>query len=199
MEQIIEMPDGITYLSTLSGGLDSALITYLIMKLKPNSKMVLSSFCLQHQQNHNFDTVKKIMNYLDYTFPFRIIDHRIGFVRDIEHAKNGGRAKQTRELLQQYDIQGIISGFTINPPELMIEGRDETRDAPREWRSMNQHGIYHYQPFINKDKRYIAELYQQYQLQELADLTVSCEAEQPPRPCKKCWWCKEKYWAFGFY
>lgn len=199
MEEILEMPDSITYLSTLSGGLDSALATYLTMKLKPESMMVLSSICLAHMDNYNLDNVKNIMNYLDHAFPFRIIDHRIGFLADREQAKNGGRAKQTRELIEQHNCQGIISGMTANPKELMTEGRDETRDVARDWRSMSPNGIYHYQPFINRDKRYIAELYQRYQLQELADLTVSCEAENGPRPCKKCWWCKEKHWGFGFY
>jgi len=89
--------------------------------------------------------------------------------------------------------------MTTNPKELQIEGRDETRDVPREWRSKSRNGIYHYQPFINRDKRYVAELYKQHQLQELADLTISCESLTAPRPCKTCWWCKEKYWAFGFY
>jgi len=77
MEEILEMPDGITYVSTLSGGLDSALVTYLTMKLRPNSKMVLSTICLEHMNNYNFDNVKNIMNYLDYAFPYRILDHRI--------------------------------------------------------------------------------------------------------------------------
>lgn len=198
MEEILEMPDGITYVSTLSGGLDSALVTYLTMKLRPNSTMVLSTICLEHMNNYNFENVKNIMNYLDYAFPYRILDHRIGYFADRDAAREG-RGKQTRELVLQYQAQGLISGMTLNPQELMIEGRDITRDTKRQWRKKSLLDIWHYQPFINHDKKRIAQLYKQYNLQDLAELTVSCEAEQSPRPCKTCWWCKEKYWAFGFY
>lgn len=198
MEEILEMPDNITYVSTLSGGLDSALATYLTMKLKPNSMMVLSSICLEHMDNYNFDNVKNIMNYLDCAFPYRIIDHRIGYFADRDAAR-AGRGEQTRELVSSYQAQGLISGMTLNPQELMVEGRDTTRDTKRPWRKKNLLDIWHYQPFINYDKKHIAKLYKQYNLQDLAELTVSCEAENGPRPCKNCWWCKEKYWGFGFY
>ena len=141
---------------------------------------------------------KNIMNYLDYAFPYRILDHRIGYFADRDAAREG-RGEQTRELVLQYQAQGLISGMTLNPQELMIEGRDITRDTKRQWRKKSLLDIWHYQPFINHDKKRIAQLYKQYNLQDLAELTVSCEAEQSPRPCKTCWWCKEKYWAFGFY
>jgi len=199
VEEIDLIPNEGVYLSTLSGGLDSALLTFLVMNYKPECKIVLSTICFAHMQNYNLDNVEKIKKYLDSNFPNRIIEHRIGFLPDRETAQAGGRAKQTKELVEKYNVTGILSGMTTNPKELQIEGRDETRDVPREWRSKSRNGIYHYQPFINQDKRYVAELYKQHQLQELSDLTVSCEALIPPRPCKTCWWCKEKYWAFGFY
>lgn len=199
MEEIDLIPNSGRYLSTLSGGLDSALLTFLVLKNKPECQIVLSTICFAHMQDYNLPYVKNIRQYLDTQFPGRIIAHRIGFLPDRETAINGGKAKQTKQLVEQYNITGILSGMTKNPPELQTEGRDETRDVTREWCSMSRNGIYHYQPFINRDKRSVAQLYQQLDLQELADLTISCEALERPRPCKKCWWCKEKHWAFGYY
>lgn len=201
MEEILKMPDGITYLSTLSGGLDSALATYLLMHYKPNTHVVLSSITFKHMNNYNLENVKNIKNYLETQFPGRILEHRIGYFED-RPAARAGRGEQTRSLIKEFSAQGMLSGMTMNPihvPELMDGERDTTRDSIRDVRHMSLSDIWHYQPFINHDKKQIARLYQQHNLQELADLTISCENVTEPRPCKTCWWCREKYWAFGYY
>ena len=49
-------------------------------------------------------------------------------------------------------------------------------------------------------KKYVAELYKKYNLMDnLFPITVSCINDLPIGACKKCWWCKERYWAFGRY
>lgn len=201
MEEILKMPDGITYVSTLSGGLDSALATYLLMHYKPNTRLVLSSITFKHMNNYNLKNVKNIKNYLETKFPNRIREHRIGYFED-RSAARAGRSAQTSSLIEEFSAQGLISGMTLNPldvPDLMDDERDTTRDQLREVRTLSKANIWHYQPFINCDKRHVAELYKKHQLQELADLTISCESIIEPRPCQKCWWCREKYWAFGYY
>lgn len=201
MEEILKMPDNITYVSTLSGGLDSALATYLLMYFKPSTRIVLSSICLEHMDNYNLDNVKNICRYLQKQFPDRIREHRIGYFADRDAAR-AGRSTQTSNLVNEFTALGLLSGMTLNPvdvPELMDSERDDTRDEVRPVRKLSPTNIWHYQPFINYDKKYVAELYQQHTLQDLADLTVSCESLTAPRPCKKCWWCREKHWAFGYY
>ena len=201
MEEILKMPDNITYVSTLSGGLDSALATYLLMYYKPGTRVVLSSICLEHMDNYNLNNVKNIRTYLQKHFPDRIREHRIGYFADRDAARSG-RGTQTSNLVTEFTALGLLSGMTLNPidvPELMDSERDDTRDAVRPVRTLSRTNIWHYQPFINHDKKYVAELYQQHNLQDLADLTVSCESLTSPRPCKTCWWCREKHWAFGYY
>ena len=41
-------------------------------------------------------------------------------------------------------------------------------------------------------KKYVAELYEKYNLMDnLLPVTVSCIDDLPDgKPCKKCWWCK---------
>ena len=41
-------------------------------------------------------------------------------------------------------------------------------------------------------------------MKELFPITASCvgyakETDYFTKPCKVCWWCREKKWAFGMY
>ena len=55
------------------------------------------------------------------------------------------------------------------------------------------------------DKRFVAEMYEQFNLMDnLFPITASCveyadKTDYFTKPCKKCWWCREKKWAFGAY
>ena len=57
--------------------------------------------------------------------------------------------------------------------------------------------------FVNK--KFIAQCYKDYNLMDkLYPLTASCigyadTTNYFTEPCKTCWWCKEKLWAFGSY
>ena len=63
----------------------------------------------------------------------------------------------------------------------------------------------HYRPFVNVDKKFVADLYKQFDLMDdLFPLTMSCigfdyQTNYFTEPCKKCYWCHEKKWAFGCY
>jgi 7-cyano-7-deazaguanine synthase in queuosine biosynthesis len=116
-------------------------------------------------------------------------------------------------------IDIIMAGKTANPPpnfENLLEGRDETRDEG----SRNSNEIVYgkrydpededkkmawYIPFTNVDKRFIRDQYIKFNLMDtLYPVTRSCEhCLQPDQewegPCEECWWCNERYWAFGKY
>lgn len=53
-------------------------------------------------------------------------------------------------------------------------------------------------PFINLDKKGIAELYKNHNLLDrLFPLTNSCGGHSPANThCEKCWNCRERFWAF---
>tara|TARA_R100000541_G_scaffold49349_1_gene56510 strand:- start:98 stop:580 length:483 start_codon:yes stop_codon:yes gene_type:complete len=53
-------------------------------------------------------------------------------------------------------------------------------------------------PFGAVDKKWIKLQYRYYGIVDLANMTVSCIADQK-EPCRECWWCKERFWAFGNY
>jgi hypothetical protein len=62
-------------------------------------------------------------------------------------------------------------------------------------------------PFLLVNKKFVADHYQRIDFlkNNIFHLTTSCVERSPhitnswAEPCKKCWWCKEKYWAFGKY
>jgi hypothetical protein len=61
-------------------------------------------------------------------------------------------------------------------------------------------------PLMVVDKTFVAEYYNKTPLLKcIYPLTYSCVTRHPEmtnnftQPCKTCWWCKEKKWAFGTY
>jgi predicted PP-loop superfamily ATPase len=53
-------------------------------------------------------------------------------------------------------------------------------------------------PFININKKEIAKLYKILNIEYLYSMTRSCESLTViDAHCGKCWWCKERVWAFG--
>jgi len=95
-----------------------------------------------------------------------------------------------------------------NPPKWFIPGKQQyeftgNADDYESGRMM------WYQPWRNWDKKAIAELYDQFGLTDsLFPLTRSCEnggdvtyIDDPlmETHCEQCWWCIERYWAFGRY
>jgi len=55
--------------------------------------------------------------------------------------------------------------------------------------------------FITVDKKFLAYQYRKFDLMDnLYPLTKSCQWRGYSRkPCTGCFWCQEKYWAFGSY
>ena len=53
-------------------------------------------------------------------------------------------------------------------------------------------------PWAPVDKKFIAAQYKKLGIEELSLITNSC-VYSSETPCKECWWCEERYWAFGSY
>ena len=69
-----------------------------------------------------------------------------------------------------------------------------------------RNGYRHYiNPVINVNKKWEAEAYKDKNLLDsLFPLTYSCEGsiedtKYHTQHCKRCWWCQERFWAFGRY
>tara|TARA_B100000212_G_scaffold190375_1_gene143520 strand:- start:1016 stop:1756 length:741 start_codon:yes stop_codon:yes gene_type:complete len=104
------------------------------------------------------------------------------------------------------EIDYFVSGITSNPPiEVLKDIGCEYEDR----RSLiKEPKIYevHYDPFVHLNKRHIAEMWKKYDMMDIFYLTESCincplygDYFSKDIPCKKCYFCSEKYWAFGMY
>jgi hypothetical protein len=62
-------------------------------------------------------------------------------------------------------------------------------------------------PFLLVNKLFVSNLYNEipFLKNDIFHLTSSCVHSSPiategwTKPCKNCWWCKEKFWAFNKY
>lgn len=128
------------------------------------------------------------------------------------HAKSIAQREHKRAMRKKYNITMSTHGITGNPPievqrELGFEHVAESRR--NQWYdpiviSPSGKNIHH-KPFVNVDKRWVAGMYEKLGLMdELFPMTMSCigdnaDSKYYTEPCRKCFWCHEKLWAFGCY
>ena len=121
-----------------------------------------------------------------------------------------------------------FSGETHNPPldvqeQLIYKGRefpsDRNKKVTQLIHSYSHQGItrYEFKPFRNTNKKELASWVEQLGLMKtLFPITETCELEvihydlyselfnikyKNPgiEPCRRCWPCREKWWAYGYY
>ena len=76
MEKMLDIPDNKTYIVYLSGGLDSALVLFLIGTYLPNSDLVLVTATHNHMSHYNKPYVIDIVSWFTTRFDNRIVDHK---------------------------------------------------------------------------------------------------------------------------
>lgn len=109
------------------------------------------------------------------------------------------------QLKEKYPDAQMLTGMTANPPikEQKKYNFYDVAERRRDTKSQNPWKYTIYQPYINVDKKFVADVYKQHDLMEtLYPLTSSCvgseeETDYFSKPCGKCFWCKEKEWAFN--
>lgn len=134
------------------------------------------------------------------------------FLPSIEgHSKAVSSRPMKQDIRKKYNIKLSMHGITANPPvEIQKEFgfydiAESRRDLIYDEFDWKKNGKLHYTPFVNVDKKFIAELYKQYDLMDdLFPLTRSCigidrKTNFFTQPCGECFWCHEKMWAFGTY
>ena len=196
----------------LSGGADSAILFHeLLEQISKDQKIILITGTNKVDNNFNERYVNNILDfYKDHKNADCIADH-IYMRREQRgqglHSKTIFRSRETAKIVEAHSIQVMIGGLTKNPSEYVAElqeGRDERRDVDMP-NLVDFAGIKYYRPYSTYDKKKVASLFNEYNLTDtLFPLTWSCEGtpEQTNNyntPCKQCWWCKERYWAFGEY
>lgn len=220
----------------LSGGTDSAMILYLLCKLKPEWKIICHTGIDEPKDPWVGEYAADIINFMKSKFPQVDIIHEVykfnsldpmtlyyatkewneqpdkSILPTAEGYSKAFAARQIKsELRKKYDIQLSMHGITSNPPVEVQKklGFDKVAEPRRnkiyEREQWTKSGKMHYRPFVNVNKKFIADLYKEFNLMDnLFPLTMSCigwakETKNFTEPCKTCYWCHEKKWAFGCY
>ena len=233
----------------LSGGIDSAFMTFLLMSKYPNKKL-LPITMYNKLRPAAMDAVENVVNALRILNPeSTLLEQEIAFFDTsnfvktqemIDEFEKTGKKYNPKDLFQRewftklydkYDnLHLYMSGETLNPPideqPRIITG--ELRKFPddrnhKKLKLISKRAVgnkvykYEIRPFRNMNKKQVAALVKELGLDKtLFPVTETCETEifmydiyakehnltytKPgAEPCKVCWPCREKYWAYGLY
>lgn len=184
----------------MSGGADSALLLYILMK---NSTKKIHIFTCASRVKQ-FGSVKSSQNVvkkcLELTGNLNI-SHHLHFV---ESQNDHVLFAPYREFIDKGIVNLIYHGVTANPSnEELSTFSDGTNTPffrnPEHTRLTYRVGSNLYTPFTNFNKQKICEMYKELDLLDnLFPLTRSCESlDLSEGHCGHCWWCQEREWGFG--
>jgi hypothetical protein len=201
-----------------SSGTDSSLVLFFLAKFITETesfdKVIYPWTGIELNNTHSKAEllVTKIINLIRSLYPkVNIQDiHYDYWLRSPEHADPKYKHEYFIPAVNKFQIEKrldiFITGATLNPPKsiMRIYDIDSKRPIHRDSETITDNYMEDNIPWINNNKKFISYMYKKYGLMEnLFPLTESCisETEKSSQifPCKKCFWCLEKYWAFGMF
>lgn len=223
-----EIPDKV--ILSLSGGLDSASLFYIISRYVPSIEII--PFCAKNIRSpHDFYCAEKIVKWMQSKFPDNKINDLHVYQFDMYDPKMRKKiltARKTfsymkglpdpgvskiiqldailKQIQEKYPDALLVDGITKNPPIKVMKKNNVFFDKAEKRRNYTKiqaqldNGIY--KPFINVDKKFVADIYKQHNLLEtLYPLANSCVGSEKDtnghtEDCHDCFWCYEKGWAF---
>tara|TARA_Y100000996_G_C22510709_1_gene638256 strand:+ start:178 stop:1023 length:846 start_codon:yes stop_codon:yes gene_type:complete len=254
MDEIIQKQELIGM--RISGGIDSAFMTYLMMSAYPNKKL-LPVTMFNKLRPAAMDAVLNVESKLRELLPdSTLLEAEVAFFDTsnwkktkemIEEFEKTGKKYNPKDVFQQKWYEDIfkkypelnvyMSGETLNPPVEeqpniitdSFSGFPNDRNFKRNLVSKREKKMidgklfyydthkYEIRPFRNMNKKEVAGLVKELGLDKtLFPVTETCETEifvypnmtrdfnmsytnPGAEPCKRCWPCREKYWAYGYY
>lgn len=182
--QSLNIDKNLKYGIMLSGGLDSAILLYLILKQEPN--IDLQSFTIPKHDGAAL-YADPILEYFNQKFSIDL--PKTILVGDPNAYHRDQSKTAVRDIFQHHPVDFLFIAINQNPPEL-----DSLPGAPqRDRQSKDARVIF---PFVDLYKDQILKILFEEQLDELIDLTHSCTEQQQGR-CRQCWQCTERVWAFS--
>lgn len=196
----------------LSGGADSAFLLWqLVRYLQDNDRADSSIFvltCVNDRKGRwTARVATRIIDFIIQTTGTAQIRTHYCYYRDVQDVKYFHEVEDA--LFSQGTFHLLLDALTANPPatvEHLQQDREVSRDRiPGVTHQVlrDRPGRGYYTPYKNVDKMWVADQYRRFGLIEtLFPLTRSCEGFADATadftvPCRNCWWCAERDWAFG--
>lgn len=207
----------------MSGGADSALLAYLFAKqiVDDNLKAVIipvtrvRPYPAIAPRNWNVWRTAAIMSKITLLLGKDVFQEH-----QIEHPVQ--QTKMNAEEEKAYNLEiwlrlekkfkfdqkkewAYFNGVSKNPSDDEMKDNRMYNDDRCKDRDQNQAVPHPLRPLGMIDKKFLAEIYQQLGIIDtLFPLTYSCEGDHEITKnymlhCDNCWWCHERFWAFGRY
>ena len=190
----------------MSGGADSSLLAYLLCKKirDENLDIKFQGMSVRRGRPSNPMYAAGVLDFIEETLEVDFINEHIVYYppKDDEHYMEiEVFMDKDYENFRDRTFQVLYSGITCNPPKDELPLNEErTRDEDAERPTCTYNGLgYYMNPFFVFNKKRLAQIYEEEGLTDtLFPITRSCEGSAGYTVhCGKCWWCLERYWAFG--
>lgn len=189
----------------LSGGPDSAFVLYWLAKCIHENDLdntILPMIGWELPANYQpFKQVKYILDFIKKEFPNSNIlqEYTYCYPEKLVNNNKGLYEQHKVKFIESGLIDHYINGVVAAPlfEDIFLGAISVNRDKDRRGIALrNRRG-----PFQQVDKKFIAYQYKKYDLMDnLFPNTVSCvHPDKAGTPCRQCWWCMERWWAFGIY
>ena len=105
-------------------------------------------------------------------------------------------------MVKKFHKPMMLDGLTGNPPPEALETfGHKGKDRRNHYTNRVRLKYNRYKPFLNVDKKFVADIYKQNNIMDLFEITRSCtgtakDTDNYTRECHKCFWCYERKWAF---
>lgn len=180
-----------------SGGADSSLVLYLLAKYNTHPIHIFTLSNTEKQLS-NINVISNVLRWIITKTNNTNIFHHTYFAKSQTQI---GLAKYPLLFLQEKTVNTLYIGDTSYPPDDInqsFDPNDVQNTVDRSYGNLRKTKIGpFYYPFTNYTKKKIAEIYKYEEVLDLFELTRSCESpDSPDTHCGKCWWCKERDWAF---
>lgn len=187
----------------VSGGADSAILLYMLLKYCPTPVKVFT-LCSADKQNVTKLTSTRVIDVCERLTGNTAASHVLKYVDSYNRQDFIGWIND----LMVDDVDVMYSGNTRRPPDsvlstfinstnpTLLKRRDPNNPRPV-YDPLN--GKF-YSPFDVIDKSVIRTMYQKLGvINTLFPVTWSCERMDgiTTHHCGNCWWCEERMWAFG--
>ena len=174
---------------SMSGGLDSSLMTWLLCKeISDNNKNteVFPLHGIDNTRPTSPENIQNIINFLRTSFPTVKIHDMLTWdnTKDYITPKSKKDSAGLQKWCLKYKIRYLYQGRTANPPKEVTDsfgGHFEKVRSHNNDRPIKEHirpfDAYLIRPWVNIDKKYIYEQYKKHNLLDtLEPLTWSCIA-----------------------
>jgi 7-cyano-7-deazaguanine synthase in queuosine biosynthesis len=163
----------------LSGGADSTLVLWLLLKnkIKPKAFVV-------DRKNGSVESSRRVIDWINQYFNIKYKYPTIVGDPTLPHDQQVGSG--LKEIRSRRLATHIFLGTTQNPP-ITLPGNPPVRPTSIRTRA-------YIAPFLLSNKQDIYQIYKENNILELFDLTQSCEIYQD-KHCGECFSCHERKWS----